>query len=50
MGLLEIAKFKFYRLGYLSKLIEEWKPVDCKTEKQYEKSLYAFLKNISLLQ
>ena len=27
----------------ISSLIEEWRPRKCKTEKQYEKSLYTFL-------
>ena len=29
--------------GMIAKLVEEWKPGDCSTEKQYEKSLYEFL-------
>src|ERR1041385_8471365 len=35
--------FKFDSLSYLKKLIEKWKYLDCKKEKDYENSLYKFL-------
>lgn len=44
MGLLEKLQFRFFDSGRMIKgLVEEWKPVGCRTEKAYEKSLYAFL-------
>ncbi|MCL4549674.1 MAG: hypothetical protein M1495_14010 [Bacteroidetes bacterium] len=43
MDLLDDIKYKFDRLGYIKKLIEEWKPINCETEKDYENSLYNFL-------
>ena len=44
MGLIERLRFKFWDpLRMISSLIQEWKPIRCKTEKEYEKSLYSFL-------
>lgn len=44
MGFLQKMRFKFCDAGaMISSLIKEWRPRKCKTEKQYEKSLYMFL-------
>lgn len=44
MGFFERLRFKFLDpVGMISSLIKEWKPIRCKTEKDYEKSLYSFL-------
>ena len=44
MGLIEKLRFNFYdAAGMILQLITEWKPVNCTTEKAYEKSLYSFL-------
>ena len=44
MGILQKMRFKFCDAGaMISSLVEQWHPRKCKTEKQYEKSLYTFL-------
>ena len=43
MGIGEKIRFKWDPLGMVGGLIKKWKPRDCKTEKDYEKSLYSFL-------
>ncbi len=43
MGLLEDIKFGWDKIGHIENLIKEWKPRGCKTEKDYEESLYNYL-------
>jgi len=44
MGFLEKLKFNFFDAGDMIKdIIKDWKPGNCMTEKDYEKSLYDFL-------
>ena len=44
MALFERLRFKYWDpLGMVTSLIREWRPVRCRTEKDYEKSLYSFL-------
>ncbi len=43
MDFFDKVKYKFDQLGYIKKLIDKWEPQGCKTEKDYEKSLYLFL-------
>lgn len=43
MGVFEKFQFWFDSPGMVKKTIEDWKPVNCNTEKEYEKSLYYFL-------
>ncbi len=44
MGFLDKLKFKAWNSsGTIVSLIKQWKPRKCKTEKDYEKSLYSFL-------
>ncbi len=44
MGFLERFQFHFWDgMEMIGSLINKWDPVDCKTEKAYEKSLYNFL-------
>lgn len=41
-----LDKVKFYlwdSVGFVTKKIESWEPKKCKTEKDYEKSLYQYL-------
>lgn len=43
MGMLDKAKWTWDKISVVKKLIEEWKPRACKTEKAYENSLKDFL-------
>lgn len=43
MGLWGKLKFGWDSVGTVVKLIEQWSPKGCKSEKDFEKSLYAFL-------
>lgn len=44
MGLLENLKFDIWdSIGTIENFIKEWKPKDCKTEKDYEESLHDYL-------
>ncbi len=43
MGLLEDIKFGWDSIGHIENLIKEWRPRSCKTEKDYEESLYNYL-------
>jgi len=46
MGFLERLRFRFFDSGgMIASLIEQWHPRKCNTEKDYEKSLYRFLRN-----
>jgi hypothetical protein len=45
MNLLEKIKYNFDKVGYIIKLIDEWHPKKCNSEKDFEKSLYNFLHN-----
>lgn len=47
MGLLDKLKFKMWdNAGAVVDVIRRWEPGDCKTEKEYERSLYAFLHDV----
>ena len=44
MGFLQKIRFNFFDAGeMIVHYIEKWRPRKCKTEKEYEKSLYTFL-------
>lgn len=43
MGLLDKLKWQWDRVGVLTSLFSKWRPRNCKTEKDYENSLYSFL-------
>jgi hypothetical protein len=44
MGLLDVLKFRVAtNAGAVTDLIKKWKPENCKSEKDFEKSLYEFL-------
>jgi hypothetical protein len=43
MSMLERVKFNWDRMGFVVGMIEKWEPKRCKTEKDYEKSLYSYL-------
>lgn len=44
MGLLDNLKFKFWdEVEAVTSLLEKWRPRNCKTEKDFEKSLYKYL-------
>ncbi len=43
MGFFEKLEFYFWdATGMVEDIVKDWKPVNCTTEKAYEKSLYAF--------
>ncbi len=42
MELVDSIKYNFDKIGYIKNLIVKWEPVGCKTEKEYENSLYNF--------
>ena len=45
MSTFQVIRFKYWdSVGTVTKLIHSWKPVDCRTEKEYENSLYAHLR------
>lgn len=43
MDLIENIKYNFDSIDYIKNLIMKWEPIDCKTEKDFENSLYNFL-------
>jgi hypothetical protein len=44
MGLLDKLKFQVWdKPGAIVALLDKWKPKDCSNERDFEKSLYAFL-------
>ena len=43
MGILNDLSFGWDSIGHVEKLVKEWKPRGCGTEKDYEKSLYNHL-------
>ncbi len=43
MGFLEKLNYFLNAAGMVEDIIKDWKPGDCRTEKDYEKSLYTFL-------
>ncbi|GAH19881.1 unnamed protein product, partial [marine sediment metagenome] len=43
MGILSKIGFNLNPVGTVMDIINKWKPGKCKTEKDYEKSLYNFL-------
>ena len=43
MSLLSRFGFNFNPVGTVTDIIKRWRPGKCKTEKEYEKSLYTFL-------
>jgi hypothetical protein len=43
MSFLEKLRFTWDASGMVAGLIEKWQPKDCKTEKDYELSLYSYL-------
>jgi hypothetical protein len=43
MDIIDKAAFAFDPMAYIRKLVTKWNPSDCKSEKDYENSLYRFL-------
>lgn len=43
MGIFDKLKFAWDDVGAISSAIDEWSPKGCRTEKDFEKDLYAFL-------
>lgn len=44
MGLMDKLKFQVWdNVGAVVDLIKRWEPTDCRTEKDYERSLYGYL-------
>jgi len=43
MGFLDRVKFRWDSAGFVTSLMDKWRPRGCKTEKDFENSLYKFL-------
>jgi hypothetical protein len=43
MGFLDGVKFRWDSAGFVTSLMDKWRPRGCKTEKDFENSLYKFL-------
>lgn len=46
MGILEKISFQWDSVNHVEKLIKEWKPRGCETEKDYENSLYSYFEKV----
>lgn len=42
MDLFDKIKYNYDKIGYIINLITKWQPTGCKTEKDYESSLYEY--------